>query len=172
MMKTFSLKNIKLSRDIWREYIANEINPNISFVDFIPTDNSYKVKHSYINLIEKLIVSKIARLGLAEKIIEVEDKYWVTSLSLLNFITNNYYSEEIINALLCLYQSHSHAQGYIVFNTFSYISVHNLIRNSQYKCELEIIFNDIKYWKGIVFPILHTDTVNEFIWVVANPNQK
>ena len=172
IIQNFQLKNIKLAKEIWKETIKNDINQNISFIDYSHDDNCFKVKYSYLEHVEKILELKISMFGFAEKIIEIKDKYTITSLSLSNFIKNNYYSEEIINALLCLYQSHARSQGYIIFNTFSYFSVYNLINNYECKCTMEIALNDIRLCKGIVFPILISSPINEFIWVIANPNEK
>ena len=85
LMHNFSLKNIKLAKEIWREYISNVINPEISFVEYIPSENSYKVKYHYLDIVKNMIDSKISKFGFSEKIIEDKMNYWVTSLSLSNF---------------------------------------------------------------------------------------
>ena len=90
----------------------------------------------------------------------------------LTFLQNNYYSEEIINALLMLYQGHAHSVGYLIFNTFAYMSIHNIIAKTYTNFETEIWVNDITFLKGIVFPILITNPINEFICVIAHPNEK
>ena len=129
LYSNFSLKNIKFAKEIWKEYIIDEINPNISFVEYIPQENSYKVKFAYLEAVRKIIDSKISKYGYSEKIIEDPLRYQISSLSLSNFLERNYYSEEIINALLALYQRHASAAGFLVFNTFAYITMHNLVSN-------------------------------------------
>jgi hypothetical protein len=51
---------------------------------------------------------------MAEKLIEVPHMYVVTSLSLQNFLVNNYYNQEIIDALLALYGEHAMTNGYLL----------------------------------------------------------
>lgn len=172
LYSNFSLKNIKFAKEIWKEYIIDEINQNISFVEYIPQENSYKVKFAYLEAVRKIIDSKISKYGYSEKIIEDPLRYQISSLSLSNFLERNYYSEEIINALLALYQRHASAAGFLVFNTFAYITMHNLVSNPGTNSDWEVEFNDISYCKGIIFPILITSPVNEFIWVIADPNEK
>ena len=91
ILKTFSLKNIKLAKQFWIELINLEIHPDISFVDYVSEDHTYKVKPQYLEIVQKLISNKIARFGTTETIINVPDKYKLTSLSLQNFLERNYY---------------------------------------------------------------------------------
>jgi hypothetical protein len=129
VLKNFALKNIQLAKPIWIELLAEQINRDISFVDYVPEDHSYKVKPSYLDLVKDLITSQLSKVGIAEKMIEVPFKYTVTSLSLQNFLQNNYYNEEIINALLSLYQDQAHSHGYLVFSTLSYHTICQFINH-------------------------------------------
>lgn len=135
---------MKFAKSIWNELLSLEINPDISFVEYIPGDHSYKVKPSYLEIVKKLITSKILATGIAEKIIDVPGKYQLTSLSFQNFLEHNFYSEEIINALLALYQQHAYCYGYVVFNTFSYSTVESLFKNPEKASNHRVQLNDIK----------------------------
>lgn len=172
ILRTFALKNIKLAKQIWLELLSLEINPGVSFVDYVPEDHSYKVKPAYLEVVKKLVHLKMSRFGVAEKIIVVPEKYTITSLSFQNFLVHNYYCEEIINALLMLYQEHAHSHGYIIFNTFAYHSVYSLVHRPEGVGECSVTINDSSKCKGIIFPLLVTNPYNEFIAIWAKPKDK
>lgn len=104
--------------------------------------------------------------------IEVPYKYSVTSSSLQNFLVNNYYSEEIINSLLILYQEHSSTNGYLVFDTFTYHTVYKLVKNPNKQSDCSVIISDLDRCKAVIFPILITEPYNEVVVVIASPNEK
>lgn len=172
VLKNFALKNMQLAKPIWIEILAESIREDISFVDYVPEDHSYKVKPAYVNLVKELISTKLWRIGMAEKLIEVPHMYVVTSLSLQNFLVNNYYNQEIIDALLALYGEHAMTNGYLLWNTFSYHSVWTFLNNPNKSPDCSIMMGNFKKCKGIIFPIPITDPINEVIMVMVSPNEK
>jgi hypothetical protein len=172
VFRNFSLKNIKLAKPIWVELLAENINPNISFVDYIPSEHSYKIKPAYIEVVQDLINSKFCRIGMADDIIKVPYSYSVTCLSLQNFLTNNYYSEEIINALLLLYLGHAQYQGYLIFNTLSFHTVQKLAQRPYIELNCSIRANEASQVKAVIFPVMIDSPCNKVITIIAKPKDK
>ncbi|CAI2364824.1 unnamed protein product [Moneuplotes crassus] len=165
----FSVKNIKLSKQYWKELIGLKINKNIPFVEYIPDEHSFKTKPKYLEYIKEFFTEKSKEIGIAEKVIDVPGFYSITSMSLKNFLNNSYYNEEIINSLLEIYQGQARKEGFLVFNTFSYHSIEKLVESKVFDDKL-IKEEDITSIKGIIFPIMLGYPYCEVICVLARPN--
>lgn len=105
ILNRFSLKNIKFGKELWVHQLSTqtEIGLNLSLVDYIPATHAYKVKPQYLEKVKDFIKEKARLYGIAEKIIDCDQKYTITMMSLINFFEQDYYNEEIINALFSLY---------------------------------------------------------------------
>jgi len=154
LLTNFTLRNIKLVKPYWKELLGLKINPKISFVDYCPEEHSYKVKPAYIAVVQDLITSKFCKIGIADTIIEVPHFYSVSSLSLQNFLINNIYNEEVMNALLMLYQQHASDHGFSIYNTFSYLTVLKRLNQSLKDESFEILYESYSKMNAIIFPIM------------------
>lgn len=141
----------------WKELLGLKINSDISFVDYCPEEHSYKVKPAYIKVLQDLITSKFCKIGMTEKIVEVPHLYSVSSLSLQNFLINNYYNEEVINALLMLYQGHAVEHGFSIYNTFSYLTILKRLNQPLKDKRFEVIYENYSKVNAIIFPIMVDD---------------
>lgn len=144
IVESFKVKNIKFNKAFWREILANDLNREASFVEYHPSEHSYKVKPAYLSKVKEVLVQQILRFGIAYDVINVPFGYTLTTLSLKNFLEHNYYSEEIINALLFLYQNQANQNGYLLFNTFAYLTVQKVIKTQDYTHESGAVIDDLK----------------------------
>jgi hypothetical protein len=109
---------------------------------------------------------------MADDIIKVPFSYSVTCISLQNFLTNNYYSEEIINALFMLYIEHAQYQGYLIFNTLSFHTVQKLAQKPYKELNCSVRGDQASDIKAVIFPVMIDCPYNEVIAAIARPKDK